>query len=580
MNPSLPKAYSYIRFSTPEQQFGDSLRRQSEAARAYAREHGLDLDDSLFLTDEGVSGFRGKNVEEGRLGAFIAHVESGSVPVGSYLLVESLDRLSRERLMPALGLLQSLLELGIIVVTLSDHKVYTKESLNNLPDLMLSLLIMSRAHEESAMKSQRMKEAWRAKRQGASQGGRPLTAMAPSWLTLDKETGKFGIVESKAEVVRSVFDMYLSGKGKVTIASALNQQGVPPISARAASWHHSYVGRILQNEAVIGRFQPMREVAADEGTSSGVRSRVPDGEPIEDYYPAIVEKDVFFQAQKQRSDRALPRGRRGSGFPNLFRGIAVCGSCGGTMHYVSKGRRRATAKRPNAYLQCSRARQKAGCNHTALWPYFAVEHFVTEGIEDIDFAALFPSVAAASQKALADVLASRRAVAGEEEDVSRRIDNIVGVLADRPDNPALLRQLDTLSERKVELEEEAARLEAAALVAQEAFETFEDRFAHQEELLGQWRENSSDEELRSRLNRSLARSIESMEFHPDDSGRALSYVRHIFRDGEHHWTLVVEPAGARGRYTAYAQPFAREGWEMGPGGGRYWWPSEDTQHSF
>ena len=40
-------AYSYIRFSTPEQMKGDSLRRQLEASRKYAAEHDLVLDDTL-----------------------------------------------------------------------------------------------------------------------------------------------------------------------------------------------------------------------------------------------------------------------------------------------------------------------------------------------------------------------------------------------------------------------------------------------------------------------------------------------------------------------------------------------------
>ena len=35
-----PKAYSYLRFSTPEQQQGDSKRRQLDLARHYADAHG------------------------------------------------------------------------------------------------------------------------------------------------------------------------------------------------------------------------------------------------------------------------------------------------------------------------------------------------------------------------------------------------------------------------------------------------------------------------------------------------------------------------------------------------------------
>ncbi|WP_319405795.1 recombinase family protein [uncultured Desulfosarcina sp.] len=60
-----PKAYSYLRFSTPEQMKGDSFRRQSEAAVHFADNHRLELDESITYQDLGVSAFHGKNVHEG-----------------------------------------------------------------------------------------------------------------------------------------------------------------------------------------------------------------------------------------------------------------------------------------------------------------------------------------------------------------------------------------------------------------------------------------------------------------------------------------------------------------------------------
>ncbi len=41
------KSYSYIRFSTPEQIKGDSLRRQLEGSRQWADENDYELDTSL-----------------------------------------------------------------------------------------------------------------------------------------------------------------------------------------------------------------------------------------------------------------------------------------------------------------------------------------------------------------------------------------------------------------------------------------------------------------------------------------------------------------------------------------------------
>lgn len=53
-----PVAFSYIRFSTPEQSKGDSLRRQTELSARYAEEHGLLLREDLKMHDVG-SAFTG-----------------------------------------------------------------------------------------------------------------------------------------------------------------------------------------------------------------------------------------------------------------------------------------------------------------------------------------------------------------------------------------------------------------------------------------------------------------------------------------------------------------------------------------
>src|SRR5262245_16904987 len=82
------RAYSYVRFSTPDQAKGASYERQIEMAQAYARERGLELAETTYK-DLGVSAYRHRNAETGALRAFLDAVEHGDIPRGSYLLVES-----------------------------------------------------------------------------------------------------------------------------------------------------------------------------------------------------------------------------------------------------------------------------------------------------------------------------------------------------------------------------------------------------------------------------------------------------------------------------------------------------------
>src|SRR5215218_5183997 len=102
--PLVPRAFSYIRFSSKKQQKGESFRRQSEFAVEVCRENGWVLDETLTLNDLGVSAFRGANAKVGALSEFLEAIRIGRVLRGSVLIIESIDRLSRNKVGEALQL--------------------------------------------------------------------------------------------------------------------------------------------------------------------------------------------------------------------------------------------------------------------------------------------------------------------------------------------------------------------------------------------------------------------------------------------------------------------------------------------
>src|SRR5262249_26972894 len=114
-----PLAYSYVRFSTPEQAKGASYERQIQMAQKYARERGWQLAETTYK-DLGVSAYRHKNAETGALRAFLNAVEQGDIPRGSFLLVESLDRVTRNSILEAQSLFLLIINSGITLVTISD----------------------------------------------------------------------------------------------------------------------------------------------------------------------------------------------------------------------------------------------------------------------------------------------------------------------------------------------------------------------------------------------------------------------------------------------------------------------------
>lgn len=349
-----PKAYSYIRFSTPEQMKGDSLRRQTDAAERYAALHGLELDDSLTFRDLGKSAYRGANTDTGHLGEFLAFVESRDIAPDSYLLVESLDRLSRQPPMRTLKLLSRICETGITVVTLDDGRAYTEAVLDSdATSLLVALMVAVRAHEESAKKGKRVGAAWSNKRVKAREEGRPMTALCPGWMRLREDRTGYDLIEDRATIVRRVFDWTVQGRGQHWIADTLNREGVP-VFGRGARWHRSYVKKMLHDRSTIGTYTPHRKVNG---------KRIPE-EPIEGYFPAVIDRDVFERVEELRRLRdpatarntAVVSGR----ITHLLAGLAKCPRCGETMTRVMKGKR----SRPT-YV-CVKAKTGSGCQYKAV----------------------------------------------------------------------------------------------------------------------------------------------------------------------------------------------------------------------
>ncbi|MBO6540183.1 MAG: recombinase family protein [Rhizobiaceae bacterium] len=365
MNATSPRlAFSYVRFSTPEQQRGDSYRRQYELAHQYAERHGLILDDRAY-TDLGVSAFRGKNARVGALRAFLDAVEAGDIPRGSALLVENMDRLSRSIPRKAVRILEEICEAGIEVVTLDDEQRYDEARLDREPMCFLvAYLVAIRAHEECVKKGLRVGQAWAEKRRRAAT--EKLTSICPNWLSLDDDRAAFTVLEGRAAIVRRIYQQFLDGSGQEAIARSLNADGIQTFG-RGDRWHKSTVAKILRNAAVVGTYQPHR-MAAD-GTDK--LKRIPDGPPVEGYYPPIVDAQIFATVQSRLDGTRATYRREGYAITNPLAGIARCADCGATMTRVQKGNRSAPR------LVCSRAKLSAGCKYRSV-PLTEVVDALTE----------------------------------------------------------------------------------------------------------------------------------------------------------------------------------------------------------
>ena len=196
---------------------------------------------------------------------------------------------------------------------------------------MLSILA-SYAQEESLSASENQK--WRVKRN--FEEGIPWRFFM---LGYRRENGKLAIVPEEAEIVRSIFDDYLAGKGVTAIAKRLNESGYATQSG--CVFHKSAVERILRNYAYTGNLLLQTKFRENHLTKV---TRKNQGElpryHATDTHEAIIPPETFNAVQaeiRRRKEKYAPTKPPQT---SPFTGLITCAICG--KHY----RRKTTATGP------------------------------------------------------------------------------------------------------------------------------------------------------------------------------------------------------------------------------------------
>jgi DNA invertase Pin-like site-specific DNA recombinase len=505
--PPKPKAFSYIRMSTEGQLKGDSLRRQVERSKQYAADHGLDLDVTTSFNDIGVSAFRGKNLSRGALSLFKEAVLTKKIAPGSYLLVESLDRFSRDEVAHAHTEFLQLIKAGINVVTLIDQRVFRPGKLDMM-DLIMSLMTLARANDESKHKSDRLSKSWANKRANADK--RKLTARCPAWLRLSADKTKFEVVKERAAVVRGIFENSAKGIGNYTITRQLNQKRIPrfaqqnaegkPYKRQSDGWQICYVAKILNSPAVYGEYQPHR--------LNTTGKRVPHGPPLLNYYPAIVDKDLYLRAKQARhsrdfSDPNAPKGAKGAFYSNLFSGLAKCAYCGSSMWFEDKG----ASRKNGTYLVCDKVKRGLGCPNVR-WRYDEFEASFLYFVQELDLQSLLLKNDKQNQMAVAiQVLQGRLTILREQQEKTFELH-----LANTSESSFVARKLTEFEQQIGEIEAEIARATSAQATMKAEAKQFEHSKDEVKALIDRLQKTTDEEayQLRARVASALRSLVKTV----------------------------------------------------------------------
>lgn len=350
--------------------------------------------------------------------------------------------MSRQDPQESVYLMLDIIRAGVKIYTLHDRRLHEKESKDSFMNLMVWALAAERAHDESRVKSERVRQAKAERRRQAREEGKAIVGRVPSWIR--KVTPKGGepyyeLDEERAEVVRLIFQLKLDGHGLGAITNELVRRGIPPMGNRKLStgemkWQVSTIRKWLSSPTVYGQYQPHIRVDG---------KKVPEGDPIDNFYPAAVDRETFLKVQAILGKHN--RGRTAEEGENMLRGLLRC-ECGGnlSLHITKRGDRR------YKYLRCNHDFMDS-CT-SKRFDYDGVESLLLQTLQSIDWSSVL-GVQSDKNKDAMSTLKERKVVLDEDlNETNKRMTNLSNQL-EALDEPSMF-----LLNRLSELEKHATAL--------------------------------------------------------------------------------------------------------------------------
>ncbi|MGH8596574.1 MAG: recombinase family protein, partial [Gammaproteobacteria bacterium] len=328
----------YARVSTESQEARGTIGSQLEALRKRVAAEGHQL--VAEYCDDGCSGAR---LDRPGLDAMRDAAEAGQIEA---IWCLSPDRLARVYAYQVI-VLDELARCGVTVL------FHDTPPLNDDPQTHLLTQVQGVIAEyERAKIAERYRRGklWRS-RAGeviawkCSYGYRRIPRSA-------EQTAHLEVYEPEASIVRGVFQDYVHHNVSIRqLTRRLNDDGIPSPSGKDI-WGCSTVGRLLRNEAYVGRvYFNRRESVADRKAKKGTRQvERPREQWIAISVPAIVNEELFEAAQRISHDHSKWSRRRAEAGHWLLRGLIKCGHCHVTVSCHKMRGRQGTVHR---YYYCA-----------------------------------------------------------------------------------------------------------------------------------------------------------------------------------------------------------------------------------
>ncbi|SFM14348.1 recombinase family protein [Pelosinus propionicus] len=301
----------YVRVSTDQQaEHGYSLKTQLEACRVKANEFGA-TEIIEFIDD----GYSGEYLDRPAMNNLRSEVSEKKI---NLVMVYDPDRLARN---------------------LAHQLIITDEIEKSGAQLKFVSVTFERSAEGKLFYSLRgaVAEFEKAKilerslrgKKGKLKTGKLLQDSNLFGYDWDEEKSNYIINEKEAETVRLIYKILLEQKiGCLRIAHILNDQGLRTL--KGFPWHYTSVYRILTNEKYAGNHIGLKYCNYFSELGKKKRKLRDENEWVQVSVPAIIEKSIWDDAQKQLSENRTNSSRKTIRI-YLLQNLLTCGNCGRKM---------------------------------------------------------------------------------------------------------------------------------------------------------------------------------------------------------------------------------------------------------
>lgn len=371
------------------------------------------------------------------------------------VVTEALDRLSRDQEDVA-AIFKRLTFAGVQIVTLAEGEI--TELHVGLKGTMNALYLKDLA-----------RKTWRGL-EGRVRSGRSGGGLCFGYDVVDDRDdggerirGGRQVNPAEAETVRQIFHRFAAGCSPRAIARDLNAGGVPGPGGRpwrdtTIRGHGSRGTGILNNELYIGRLvwnrqryvkdpETGRRLARPNPSEVWIIEEVPQLRIVDDeLWKAVKKRQITITAspavQKIKKSEFWKKRRA----RHLLTGLITCAICGG--RFAAVGRH---------YLACGNARQTGTCNSRRSIPREVLEDLILTAMrERLLEPDCVQEFVAAYQKTANERERQREVQLGvvqrELSEVTRKLEGLIDAIADGLRTDGLVQRLETLEQRRADLE--------------------------------------------------------------------------------------------------------------------------------